>query len=345
MKFSLLFLLSFLLACNSEPPPPAEPSFYFWKTKLKISQSENALLDSVGAKKLYVKFLDIARDEPTGLPVPSAMLELADTQFLAGKKIVPCVFITNETFRGLDDPAIEDFSKKTAHLLGELAASFPKNPLLENSPEIQFDCDWTASTCDQFFQFLKKVKTHLPPTVRLSATVRLHQFRSPAATGVPPVERGMLMFYNTGDIENWETENSIFSIAEAEKFVPRAAKKYPLPLDLALPAFSWTVVFRDGEFFKILPNRRHASDFSGSKFFKQLKTNRFEVVSETFCDGIFLRAGDLLRVEEVSPEVLREAADLSRRVPFDGFRSVAFFHLDSAGLAGFRAADFYRLEL
>ncbi len=336
-KISWFSILLFFANCTAEQPKNYL-AFYFWKTTFEIKPVENALLDSLGCQKIYVKFLDIGKNKTSGEPEPTAILQVSDTTFFFGKKLVPCVFITNETFRGLDEKSVADLAEKTAKLLFEIGSFFPKNPVSAGA-EIQFDCDWTATTREPFFLFLKKMKNFLPENVSISATIRLHQFKFPEKTGVPPGERGMLMFYNTGDIENWETENSIFEIGEAKKYLSGAPKNYPLQLDVALPVFSWSVVFRDGVFWKILNNRRDV-DFLGNKNFKPLKTNRFEVVSETFFDGILLRPGDQIRVENISPEILRQAESMIYRLPKNEKRTVAFFHLDSVAMAGFRVSDF-----
>lgn len=55
------------------------------------------------------------------------------------------------------------------------------------------------------------------------------------------------MCYNISDIKNPGTENSIFTEGEARKYFTNI-NKYPLPLDIALPAFSWAVVYRNGKF-------------------------------------------------------------------------------------------------
>ncbi len=75
----------------------------------------------------------------------------------------------------------------------------------------------------------------------LSATIRLHQVKYFETTGVPPVKSGMLMFYNTGDLENPSEENSILNIETAELYLS-GLEDYPMQLDIVLPLFSWAVV-------------------------------------------------------------------------------------------------------
>ncbi|MBK8703650.1 MAG: hypothetical protein IPN33_08475 [Saprospiraceae bacterium] len=118
--------------------------------------------------------------------------------------------------------------------------------------EIQIDCDWTEKTRDSYFYLLKKMREQLEPgNCALSATIRLHQVRYFKKTGAPPVDRGMLMFYNMGDVESWEEPNSILNIKKGEPYLDGAAR-YPLPLDVALPAFGWGVLFREGRMIRLI---------------------------------------------------------------------------------------------
>lgn len=316
-----LFIVLFLASCGNDKSRVVTPAFYHWKTTLALSYSERDYLDSFSCKKLYVKVLDIGRDPATGEIQPYSRLEITDTAGLAGFEIVPTIFITNEVFKNISEEKIEWLAGKVADSMAE---KWTKN-------ELQFDCDWTASTRDVFFSFLKKVKKRLPRETRLSATIRLHQYKFPEKTGVPPVERGMLMFYNTGDIENSEAGNSIFSIADARKYLVGAPKNYPLLLDLALPVFSWALVYRDGELWKIIPEAPESELVDTTRFQKtDIHPSSFIIQKGTFLAGHYLRPDDLLRVEAISPELLREAARLAAQADLANDATVAFFHLDTA---------------
>ena len=66
--------------------------------------------------------------------------------------------------------------------------------------EIQLDCDWNSSTQKKYFNLIEEMKLY--PTwenIVWSATIRLHQLKYPKQTGVPPVNKGVLMFYNMGN--------------------------------------------------------------------------------------------------------------------------------------------------
>ncbi len=321
-------LYTFLLAvtCLLTACRPAErhitPGFYYWQTRLDVDREELAYLDSVACKKMYIKVLDIGINPASGVVEPYARLDMADTAELRNVEVIPVVFITNAVFAAIGEGKAEWLAQKTTAALESF--SFHKT-----AREIQFDCDWTASTRDAFFSFLRKMKQAMPGK-SLSATIRLHQYKFPKQTGVPPVSRGMLMFYNTGDIESESTENSIFQVADAEKYVQGAPPKYPIPLDLALPLFSWTLVYREGEFWKII-NGTPADLRDTSRFEKfQADTFRFAVKQATFLAGHYLRPGDHLRVEGLSETQLMEAAQLAARTDLADDATLAFFYLDTA---------------
>jgi hypothetical protein len=340
----LLFSLFafFAIACGKSENRSVRPAFYYWKTTFALSSAELACLNSLGCKKLYVKILDIGRDPATGEIQPYSRLEITDTAGLSNFEIVPTIFITNEVFQNISEEKIEWLANKIAAPTptppheGRGATSSPLTGRLGGA--LQFDCDWTASTREAFFLFLKKIKKKLPKGARLSATIRLHQYKFPEKTGVPPVERGMLMFYNTGDIENPSEGNSIFQPEDARKYLVGAPKNYPLPLDLALPLFSWALVYRDGEFWKIIPEVPE-NEWNDTTRFKKIQNlpgtliihhSSFIIQKGTFLAGHYLRPGDLLRVEAISPELLRQAAALAATADLANDATVAFFHLDSA---------------
>lgn len=328
--FLTLFLIGIFcihVACRQTKQRNITSAFYHWQTIFEMTAEENDYLDSVGCKKLYVKVLDVGLNAASGAVEPYSRLEMKDTSGLRRYEIVPVIFITNAVFK-------KTGPEKTDWLVEKIAGSLAAFPFEKTVREVQFDCDWTASTREAFFLFLKKMKKALPEK-RLSATIRLHQYKFPQQTGVPPVARGMLMFYNTGDIESETTENSILNLRDAEKYVHGAPAQYPLPLDLALPVFSWTLVYREGEFWKIIngvpPDLRDTARF---ETFSSDPTH-LQVKKGTFLSGHYLRPGDRLRVETISEDLLLEAAGLAARTDLAEDATLAFFHLDTAAIRNF----------
>lgn len=331
------FVCSALLSCNSEAQPePAPPSFYHWKTHFQITPYEHRYLDSLGVEKIFAKFFDVDWDATASVPVPLAMVEM-DTTSLVGLEIVPTIFITNRTLINLPMQEVDSLARRILQKISQLATEQPK--------EIQFDCDWTSQTRDKYFALLDAARrsasasftfsNHHPP-LKISATIRLHQLKYPNETGVPPVDRGMLMCYNMGDLEEWATENSILDSKVAASYLPEASTvNYPLPLDVALPIFRWGVLFRDGEMIKLF-NNLSASDLQDSARFLKTAANRYEVVRNTYLYAHYLYAGDQIRLEAADPaSVSRMARLLNNKVSVPHKFTIAFYHLDSTDLRFF----------
>lgn len=326
MLFLLLLAIS---ACRNASPPP-ERAFYCWQTSLRLSAEQRFFLDSLSCKKLYVKVLDVGKDPASGNIEPLARLEMSDSTGLDGRELVPVVFMTNEVFQKLSPEKVEWLAEKVGHWKVGYG----------HAAEWQIDCDWTAGSRQAYFSFLENLKRQLPPGCRLSATVRLHQFKFPDETGVPPVDRGMLMLYNTGDLEHWQAGNSIFSTTDAGKYLSKG-QHYPLPLDLALPGFSWTLAYREGTLWKIITGLAPGEMARDTAFFTALAPiaengvgergcTRFAVRKGTFRQGYYLRPGDLLRCETVPPDLLKEAATLAGKLDWEEGHTLALFALDSA---------------
>ena len=333
-KKAILPLFCLLAGCSHPDIPPAVPTFFYWKNALSLADSERAILDSLGVKVLYIKVLDIGRSPETGRIVPLAKTRLPDSTAYG---LIPVIFLTNQTFVNISAAEMAELSTHIAQHLRTFS----------HLPALQLDCDWTASTRAAYFLFLKQMRERLPEGTALSATIRLHQYKLPAQTGVPPVDRGMLMFYNTGDLENVRG-NSIFDPRDAQKYVAGAGR-YPLPLDMALPIFSWTLVYREGEFWKII-READLGELRDTAYFQAIFTPKngelpqFQVKKATFFHGHYLRPTDVLRYESLSADQLREAARLAARVELARDAQVVFFDLDSATLARYPAPLFREIN-
>lgn len=326
-----------LAGCHKEQPGKVFPAFYHWKTNLQLSENERLYLDSLGVKKLYVKFFDVDWDEATGQPLPHAQVQI-DTARLAGLEIVPTVFITNRTWLRLRMEDVDSLAWKTIFKINDL-----DNDAKLLFREVQFDSDWTGQTKEKYFRFLKTIgfiaRDKMMPVEQpvISATIRLHQLKFFEKTGIPPVDRGMLMFYNMGDLEAWETDNSILDPATGKKYLTPDAK-YPLPLDFALPIFRWGVLFRDGNFFKLI-NDLGEEDLQDTLRFTPITSRRFLVKKSTYLQGYYLYEDDLIRLESVKTGQLEAAAALLGNMFPPAERTVGFYHLDSGLVRGFPAKN------
>ncbi|OIN56087.1 hypothetical protein BLX24_26615 [Arsenicibacter rosenii] len=314
-----------LLTCqpDRQTPKHLSPAFYFWQTTFRLSPTEQQALKSHHVSTVYVRFFDVDLDAQRQQPVPKAPIRFTG-KLPAGLRIVPVVFITNQTLRQIRPAAIRQLAE---HLLTRIKAIAQEQGI--QPAEIQLDCDWTQSTRDRYFALIQLVRKQ--SRVPVSATIRLHQVKYMAQTGVPPADRGMLMVYNMSDWKRPDTRNSIYDVDVAERYTS-VLDQYPLPLDVVFPLFRWTVVYRNARFLVLLNNLEQATLRKQPFLAMQTDTNRFVARRDTVALGLSIRKGDLFRAEACSVEELaRGKAAILKKIQTEKI-TFALYHLDSTVL-------------
>lgn len=265
-------------------------SYYFWENNYNLEQDTN--------DKLYIKVLDIKY---------SNKLEIIETNFIksAPKDFIPVVFITNKTLQNLDYKVISD-------QIINLVKKF-------NFNEIQIDCDWSDSTKNNYFLLLKELKNNLNKNI--SSTIRLHQIKYFNKTGVPPVDYGVLMYYNMSSLGDFNTKNYILDNNEAKKYHYNF-ENYPLKLKLALPLYSQAVQFRDKKAINLFENVEQI-DFNEE--FEKLDKNKYKVLKSHYFKGKYIYEGDILRFENVNEKELKIAFDDFFELSKNSFDEVIFY--------------------
>jgi len=325
-KLFLLLPLFVQFSCNEKKEEhKIEPAFYYWKSSFLLSDFEKRKLDSIKVKVLYIKFFDVDWDEATTQTIPKALIRFQDSTYQS-YQIIPTVFITNECFKNIETNQVPALAEKIKQLIAQLIA----NNSIKQVAEIQMDCDWTEATKEKYFSFLTEFKKRNSSTL-LSATIRLHQVKFITKSGVPPVDKGLLMCYNMGNLKNPATKNSIIEAAELKKYTGNL-DNYTLPLDVALPLFDWKVLFRANEYRGLI---QHLPDsvFAGELFKKTF--NNYEVLKDSLLQGYELKKGDFLRNEEsLYKEIIAVTNELNSKLK-NTTRRVSLYHLDSITLSKF----------
>jgi hypothetical protein len=303
-------------------------SFYYWKTVFNPDKESLSRLDQVRGERLYLRFFEVTLNEE-GEPAPQATTVFAQQCALP---VVPVVYFENSVFRqdGLDEAALAD--KLLQRVLGMISAHE-----LNAVKELHLDCDWTPATRERFFAFTAALKNILPPDWRLAITLRLDQFKNFRITGAPPAHKGILMAYNMGDIRQPGRRNSIIDPAVAAQYLKGGAQ-YPLPLDIALPLFSWVVVFDNKDQFQGLL-RAAPPELEDARLCRDDGGGLFSVVkSFQTSGGMSIPAGWSLRLEESKTDDILAVADLLRQaVPKSEF--LVFYHLDENIIREWSADD------
>jgi hypothetical protein len=236
------------------------------------------------------------------------------------------VYITQDALNATPDRAIPDLAANIDKLLQSLWTGLPA------PEEVQVDCDWTASNRDRYFSLLRVLRAQsFFRGARLSCTIRLHQIKFQSRSGIPPVDRGLLMCYNMGSISKPGAHNSILNPALAEDYLHHLGD-YPLRLDVALPLFDWCLLFRDGQLKGILRDVS-PEQIAASPLFRNTGRNLYTSVADQVHAGVDIQAGDVVRIERSEQEAILEMARFaSRHIRSDSLR-VLLFHCDSLTLS------------
>ena len=341
MKQILTFviLLTVLFACQQNPDSStsitssdiSSNGIYYWKTRFCLDEYELSFLKKHEISRIYVKMFDVALQNDSQDDTLS-VIPIATTRFESpipeGIEIVPTVYITYEALshlKGKDREYIESYAQR---ILTRVDAMISYNEI-QKVREVQFDCDWTSNTSYAYRCICDYAKRNLNKNGRkFSITLRLHQmglenYRFPSA------DRGVLMLYNTGSFKNPNSTNSILSYSDAEPYIRR--HEAPFPVDYAYPTYSWSLLFRNNEFKRIVRD----IDLRDSSLFQKSDYNRFVVQKDTLIGNLQLRKGDIVRHETSEyKEIERVKSDLSRRHDMKNSRQI-IYHLDSANLSNY----------
>ena len=320
IKFTTLILIFILLvSCEKSKPKLTEPAFYFWKSNFKLSEIEKNTLKDNHIKRLYVKFFDISWNPQKHKPQLVAPIQFTEN-LPDSCQIIPVVFITNQTFVNLYETEIDSLAKAIFEKISKMSK--------QKNKEIQIDCDWTLSTKHKYFRFLKAIKQD---RILLSATIRLHQVKFFEKTGVPPVDRGMLMCYNMSDWRNLKTQNSIYSTSVLKQYIQRL-EKYPKPLDIVMPIFHWTVIFRNNRFLFFV-NNLNSKELTNNSNFTHIADNQlFEVKNDAIFKNFSIRKGDIFRCENTDlAEIFKGSALILDKISNEKL-TFALYHLDERSL-------------
>jgi hypothetical protein len=235
----ILFFIILLTACRQKRT--VQPSFYYWRTVYQQNTVENNYLNKLKCEKLYVRIMDLDVNLSNAI-VPVAPINFKQ-QIPKHLEIVPVVFIVNNALIGQNTTQL----KQLAYHISAFVKAKVQQAGQKDYQELQIDCDWTKTTRESYFVLLKQLK-QLDQSKTLSSTLRLHQLKNQVSSGIPPVDKVLLMCYNMGNLRQYGTQNSILDPNEFAEYAGKNLQDYPLGIDVALPLFSWAVVFDHGNY-------------------------------------------------------------------------------------------------
>lgn len=330
--FSFILMLSGLWFLQPKQSYHAIKSIYYWKTnyaKSNYQTDESTFLTQHQIKKIYLKMLDVDYNEAAGIfPVSKTALDYFAEPSTDSCNYIPVIYMSNEVLKHLNKDNYDIFANK---FISHALRIYTYTRVLPS--EIQIDCDWTKGTKDAYFNLLLAMKK-IAPQFTYSVTLRLYPYKYSDELGVPPVNRVMLMLYNMENAKIFNNENSLFNANEARKYLKR--KAYPLPMDVALPVFSWTLVFRNQKFLNVytdnIISKLSNQEVEGEPEFTlaEIKQNKFLVEKSTRSgyNNYSIKVGDILKVESCGENELKQAKILLNYLPLTEQSTIALFDLD-----------------
>jgi hypothetical protein len=320
------FIICFFFSCQKQEQPTI--SFYYWKTIFRLSPKEKSTLNTNQVKRLYIRYFDIDLSPETQKAYPKSPIRFEETT--SNFEIIPVVYIKNKVML---NPKLNvlDLAKKTNSFIQQINA---KNNI--SVQEIQIDCDWTLNSKDNYLRFIESFKK--VSNKKLSATIRLHQIKYFKKTKIPNVDRGVLMYYNMGKIAP-DSLNSIYDRNIANRYLS-SLKNYPLPINIALPIYSWGIHIRDGKIIG-LRNKIDINNLKNNSSFVLTKNNWFTVVNSNFKDGIYYKENDLLKPETITSNDLLEMANDLEENTIQNPKEIIFYDLDEFNIKNYEE-DFFK---
>lgn len=317
MKYKyILFFIILLTACQQKRE--VNTSFYYWRTVYKQNKVENQYLNQFQSKKIYMRIMDVDLDL-NQRAVPIAPVSFTDS-IPKNLEIVPVVFIVNDILKTQSDAQIEQLAYNIlAYVKAKVLQSGQKD-----YEELQIDCDWTQTTRTKYFELLQKLKQHNKTRI-LSSTLRLHQLKNQEKSGIPPVDKVLLMCYNMGNLRQYGKQNSILDVTELQKYAGKNLGFYPMDIDIALPLFSWSVVFRNQQYAGISKRIRFA-DLKNTSMFGLRSDGLYQ--AKTDLPEFGLLKNDMVRFEDSKVENIKKSAEYLSSFLSKKPINLIYYHLD-----------------
>lgn len=251
------------LSCNHKAPDDdidiATRSVYYWRTVFALDSAERAFLVENKVERMYVRYFDVVMTG--GDAMPNATIKF-NQPIPEGIEVVPTVFIMENCLGSIG-----------SHVDQLVARILQMNDThdITGVKEVQIDCDWTARSQDKYYEMLKAMRDKLAQKgIALSATIRLHQL----TMAPPPVDYGVLMMYNTGNLNATNGHNPILDYRDAYPYLKHLGK-YNLPLAAAWPCYSWNLLYSGNQFKAILYNAR----MTDTTQYRETAPGRYVVIS------------------------------------------------------------------
>ena len=119
--------------------------------------------------------------------------------------------------------------------------------------------------------------------------------------------------------------------------------EYPLPLDVVMPIFHWTVVFRNNRFLYFINNLSAETLKGNQNFTQQTEKQRFIVNNDDVFQRISVRKGDVFRCEDAAYEdILKGSRQVLEKISNQKL-TFALYHLDPQSISHYSHEQIQKL--
>ena len=211
MRLYLSIFILIMSSCQSETS--FQFSTYWWKNSTELNKEHKEFLNKNNINKIYLRIFDLKFDQKNqSILIPKVNAGLP----VSSIKTIPVIYIENAI--------LSNFSVDTIYNIILRNINNAKDEgIIKEKNELQVDCDWTLKTKSSYFKLLSLLSKEIKV---LSATIRLHQIKYAKSTGIPPVNKGVMMIYNLDSPSDTNTQNSIFTYNKAIQYLDEYLKKY-----------------------------------------------------------------------------------------------------------------------
>ncbi len=336
---TLTILLAIASSCTpsgklTQADGKGENSVYYWKTIFCLDSANRSFIERHHIKRVYLRMFDVSKDEyaleVSDGAIPNASVRINESDYyllkdsLNGMEFIPVVYIELDALK-----AMSGHENTLASNIVTRVRNMCQYNGLPNVRELQMDCDWTASTEESFFKLCDSVKQNIDSlrlSWHLSSTIRLHQL----SRKIPPVDKGVLMVYNTGTFSNPDAANSILDARDVKPYL-KHLPAYPLHLDVAYPTYSWQLLFRKRQFIGLLNGMK----LSDSTLFTRKSANVYVARRDIPHNNRLIRTGDTVREETSDYEEIAKVKDLIEKSLRGRHHLNILYHLDSKNLSNY----------
>ena len=112
-----------------------------------------------------------------------------------------------------------------------------------------------------------------------------------------------------------------------------------MQVNFALPIFSWVIHTRDGKIMGLRSKMRKV-DPDNDSHFKASKHNFYIVIQDNYKSGVYYRKGDLLKIEAVTANDLKEMANDLNDNKSQQPKEILFYDLDEFNIQQYEKNSF-----